>query len=169
MSLRRQSYRYFTWSQAPLQSCRVFVVRLKRRWCVGLLALPSAPIPTPPNLSARLPLFHIRIVTTFFSICDSNERICILDAIRRGSTAATDLIWTRRGDVAMSTLRYRRKGQRARIPANNSPTCADQVRYGGNRAALQHQAAMFQKIPCPNAETRLPYCWKSHTSKWHDL
>lgn len=112
---------------------------------LGLLALPSAPIPTPPKLSARLPLFHIRIVTTFFSICDSNERICILDAIRRGSTAATDLIWTRRGDVAVSTLRYRREGQRARIPANNSPTCADQVRYGGNRAALQHQAAMFQK------------------------
>jgi hypothetical protein len=156
MALRRQSYRYFTWSQAPLQSCRVFVVRLKRRWCVGLLALPSAPIPTPPNLSARLPLFHIRIVTTFFSLRDNNERIYILDAIRRRSTAATDLIWTRRDDVAMSTQSFIVEKDNALGSLQTSPTCADQVRYGGNRAASQHQAAMFQKIPCPNAETRLP-------------
>ena len=50
------------------------------------------------------------------------------------------------------------------IPANTAPHV--QIRYGTVLCDIRRQCL---KTRCPDAETRLRYCWKSRTSRWHEL
>jgi hypothetical protein len=81
--------------------------RLERRWCVGLLALAfgcALGSDSDSTKPARLPLFQVRIATTFVSLFGWQQTGLLIECYRRGSTAAIDLIWTRLCGVAMSTI-----------------------------------------------------------------
>jgi len=53
---------------------------------------------------ARLPLFQVRIATTFVSLFGLQQTGLLIERYRRGSTAAIDLTWMRLCGVAMSTI-----------------------------------------------------------------